>query len=309
MVMGDVVAGVRALSARFFGGWRSVDLTLAEDGEPTPPVVVVVGGNGTGKTGLLRAIARGIGADREITYRDWHCGNREASATTVHDSGARLLAMLDHDGGDVSSGFSLCSDLARAHILGEIGKSLGDGWALHEGCYGRRQGDGQRHTLDLVGAIADAGGDREDAFGATGVVVLDDVDVMLDPTAQTKLVPLLRGLFPRVQLILSTRSPFTLAGCAPDCRIVRVSRSDDGLHAEVMREVDPRLLTLAQSCSLFLGGPEMLPTALGQKLQQYGRLAGVAERDDEEEAKVQRLYRELADAGVEVWEPVQREKA
>ena len=90
---------------------------------------------------------------------------------------------------------------------------------------------------------------------------------------------------------------------------MRVSRSDDGLKAEVVREVDPRLLTLAQSCSLFLGGPEMFPVALGQKLQQYGRLAGVAERDDEEEAKVQQLYRELADAGVEVWEPVRREKA
>lgn len=141
------------------------------------------------------------------------------------------------------------------------------------------------------------------------MVVLDDVDVMLDPTAQTKLVPFLRGLFPRVQIILATRSPFTLAGCAPDCRIVRVARCDDGLRAEVMREVDPRMLTLAQSCYLFLGGPEMFPTALGQKLQQYGRLAGVAERDDKEEAKVQRLYRELADAGVEVWEPVRREKA
>lgn len=140
-------------------------------------------------------------------------------------------------------------------------------------------------------------------------MVLDDADTKLDPTAQTKLVPILRELFPRVQFILSTRSPFVLSGCAPDCRIVRVSRGDDGLQAEVMREVDPRLLTLAHSCSLFLGGPEMFPTALGQKLQQYGRLAGVAERDDGEEAKVQRLYRELADAGVEVWEPVRREKA
>lgn len=80
------------------------------------------------------------------------------------------------------------------------------------------------------------------------------------------------------------------------------------LTATLMREVDPRLLTLAQSCHLFLDGPEMFPTALGQKLQRYGRLAGVAERDDEEEAVVQRLYRELADAGVEVWEPVRREK-
>jgi hypothetical protein len=308
--MGDVVAGIRALSARFFGGWRSVDLTLAEEGEPTPPVVVVVGGNGTGKTGLLRAIARGVRRGQEITYRDWHCGNREASATTVHDDGARLLAMLDSAGGDVSSGFNLCSDLSRAHILSEIGRSLGDGWALREGCHGRRQGDGQRHIHDLVGSIADAGEcGRGGAFDAPGVVVLDDVDAVLDPTAQTKLVPLLRGLFPRVQIILATRSPFTLAGCAPDCRIVRVSRSDDGLRAEVMREVDPRLLTLAQSCSLFLGGPEMFPTALGQKLQRYGRLAGVAERDDEEEAMVQRLYRELADAGVDVWEPVRREKA
>jgi hypothetical protein len=65
---------------------------------------------------------------------------------------------------------------------------------------------------------------------AEGVVVIDEVDLYLDPPIQVKLADALRVALPRVQWVLSTSLPFVASGCDSNSVIALRRRTD---HAAV----------------------------------------------------------------------------
>ena len=48
------------------------------------------------------------------------------------------------------------------------------------------------------------------SFDAPGIVLIDEVDAHLHLSLQKNILPLLTGLFPRIQFIVTTHSPFVL---------------------------------------------------------------------------------------------------
>ncbi len=65
----------------------------------------------------------------------------------------------------------------------------------------------------------------------TGILLIDELDQHLHPSLQATLVPRLRSMMPRVQIIATTHSPLIALGCARDDLVVLRSRED-----EVVRE-------------------------------------------------------------------------
>lgn len=75
--------------------------------------------------------------------------------------------------------------------------------------------DGEKSYLALVGDIARklamANPKADDPLAGSGVVLIDEVDLHLHPEWQRDIVARLRGVFPNVQFVLSTHSPYVLS--------------------------------------------------------------------------------------------------
>ena len=62
--------------------------------------------------------------------------------------------------------------------------------------------------FDMIIRIVEKGGDLNNANAITGVVLLDEVDLHLHPSWQRTILPSLHALFPNIQFVVSSHSPF-----------------------------------------------------------------------------------------------------
>ena len=60
-----------------------------------------------------------------------------------------------------------------------------------------------------------------------GIMIIDEIDAHLHPTAQQRIIPILRRHFPQVQIFCSTHSPLMLVGLQPG-QIQRLHRDSHG---------------------------------------------------------------------------------
>jgi AAA domain, putative AbiEii toxin, Type IV TA system/AAA domain len=60
-----------------------------------------------------------------------------------------------------------------------------------------------------------------------GIIIIDEIDAHLHPTAQQRIIPLLRRYFPQMQIFCSTHSPLMLVGLQPG-QIQRLQRDSHG---------------------------------------------------------------------------------
>lgn len=100
--------------------------------------------------------------------------------------------------------------------------------------------DGYRSVIawsaNLVQHMFDAHVHLPDKTQGTGVVVIDEIDVHLHPGAQRKVITHLRELFPNIQFILSSHSPF-VAQSLKQNEIFRLDR-DKEQKQTVIRSVE-----------------------------------------------------------------------
>ncbi len=91
--------------------------------------------------------------------------------------------------------------------------------------------DGYRSTLawvgDLVRRLVDAFPEAEDPLAATGVVLVDEIDLHLHPKWQRSIVDEVRSLFPNLQFIVSSHSPFVAQDVREGDKII-VLRKQEG---------------------------------------------------------------------------------
>ena len=60
-----------------------------------------------------------------------------------------------------------------------------------------------------------------------GIMIIDEIDAHLHPTAQQRIIPILRRHFPKMQIFCSTHSPLMLVGLQPG-QIQRLQRDNHG---------------------------------------------------------------------------------
>ncbi|HMV66620.1 MAG TPA: AAA family ATPase [Myxococcota bacterium] len=147
--------------------------------------------------------------------------------------------------------------------------------------------DGYRAFLGVIGDLTRRawllnGGVLDDPVEqAEGVVLIDEVDLHLHPRWQARVVPVLRSTFPGVQFVVTTHSPYVLAGVAND----EVRELGDGrLLADTayVQHRDPRtVLTHVQ------GAPARSPWA-SERLDRIAALLH-ARRHDEARRWVEEL--------------------
>jgi len=123
--------------------------------------------------------------------------------------------------------------------------------------------DGYRSVLalagDLIWRLLMVFPESEDTLQEEGVVVIDELDIHLHPVWQREIPQLLRSLFPKLQFVVSTHSPFIAAGAGPDAVTYKLALDNGQVVASLVHElafksVDKALLSPAFGLvSLFSG--------------------------------------------------------
>ena len=103
--------------------------------------------------------------------------------------------------------------------------------------------DGYRNVIKVVTEIAAKmcilnpylGGD---ALKKTpGVVVIDELDLSLHPTWQRRIVPILKELFPRIQFVCATHSPFIIQSLEPGELIALDTTLDEDYSGQSIEDI------------------------------------------------------------------------
>lgn len=161
--------------------------------------------------------------------------------------------------------------------------------------------EGTLLALVILAVLSSAEGPR--------LVLLDDLDRGLHPRAQLELITKIRAVLdanPDLQIIATTHSDTILLGCAPE-EVIRLEVGEDGYAAIVETDGDPRWMT-PDEITLEWFGLSRNP-AVSELLLQYGLLAGKRDRNDTEEAELQRLARVLRENGAQHLPPIRARSA
>ena len=90
--------------------------------------------------------------------------------------------------------------------------------------------DGYRSTTawigDLIRRLVEAFPKMKNPLEAPGVVLIDEIDIHLHPRWQRTIVEEVRSLFPNLQFIVSTHSPFVAQDMRPEDKIVVLQKQD-----------------------------------------------------------------------------------
>lgn len=165
-------------------------------------------------------------------------------------------------------------------------------------------------VADIIGHVWLESGDTLPLDEMEGLVLIDELDLHLHPTWQTRIVEGLKRTFPRMQFVVTTHSPMILAGCArEEVWILRQDETTGDVTAEPA-QVAPALLTAAEMYREFFNLSRGLASELGLKLQRYVSIASNPDRTSVEDAELTELRAHLERHHVEVdYEPVARRPA
>lgn len=96
--------------------------------------------------------------------------------------------------------------------------------------------EGFKSTLvwlfDAVIRIVEKGGSLENARDITGIILLDEVDLHLHPSWQRTILRSIETLFPNIQFIVTTHSPFVVQSAKKECLIaLEMEKGSDNVIA------------------------------------------------------------------------------
>jgi len=93
--------------------------------------------------------------------------------------------------------------------------------------------DGYRSIIalagDLIWRLLQTFPDMDDPTQASGIVLIDELDIHLHPVWQRDIASWLRKTFPNLQFIVATHSPFIAIGAGDDSLTLRFKTDDTGL--------------------------------------------------------------------------------
>lgn len=142
---------------------------------------------------------------------------------------------------------------------------------------------GYSAVLDIVNDLImrmEAQSKLRTSFDMEGIVLIDEIETHLHLELQKNILPILTGLFPNIQFIISTHSPFIL-------------NSEENV---VIYDLEKRMLVSEGMTNLpYEGivdgyfGADRLSGELRKKFEQYKELIGKEELDDEDYVLIEEL--------------------
>lgn len=138
------------------------------------------------------------------------------------------------------------------------------------------------------------GEDDEDPTQRFALVLMDEIDAHLHPAWQQSLVSQLSTIFPNVQFIATTHSPFIVGGMLPE-QVIRFVRDETGQVVQLKVEQE---MTVGRADQILTGELFGLKTTLSldvitqEELNKYKMLLG-KNRTLDEETEFQRIRRIL----------------
>ena len=136
--------------------------------------------------------------------------------------------------------------------------------------------DGFRSVIalagDLIWRIMQAFPDMNDPTQASGVVLIDELDIHLHPIWQRDISKRLREIFPNLQFIVATHSPLVAIGAGQDALTLRLQMNQMG-QVEVERIEDISMYDVEEVLkSPAFGLVSTYSPEIQQKIEQYHQL-------------------------------------
>lgn len=131
-----------------------------------------------------------------------------------------------------------------------------------------------------------------------GLVLIDELDMYLHPTWQTRIVHALAETFPNLQFIVTTHSPLILSALRPE-EVVRLELDDDAqivAHHDFKR--DPRLMTGSELQQEFFELGSLYSQELGRIREEYIFWAPNPHRSDAIEKQLDDWEETLCEEGL-----------
>jgi len=163
-------------------------------------------------------------------------------------------------------------------------------------------------VADLIGQQFWDVGKEVELSEMEGLLLIDELDLFLNPAWQVNLIPAFKATFPHMQFVVTTHSPMLLAGCERD-EVIILQQDQAGNVEAREAPAAPALMSGSELYKVFFGVEGLYPNRAGNLLRQYGFLASSPYRSDEEEETVQKLRAQLQGLGVSPdWEPTPRRR-
>jgi predicted ATP-binding protein involved in virulence len=164
--------------------------------------------------------------------------------------------------------------------------------------------EGFKSTLvwlfDAIIRIVERGGSLENAADVTGIILLDEVDLHLHPTWQRTILESVETLFPNIQFIVTSHSPFVVQSAKKECLIALEMEKDSGNVVVVDKDITSELSYSAIVDEIFNISFPFSPE-IEKKMDKFREMAN-ALRDNKiiDEKKFKKLVLEIASKGVEL---------
>jgi predicted ATP-binding protein involved in virulence len=159
--------------------------------------------------------------------------------------------------------------------------------------------------FDMIIRIVEKGGDLSNAQDITGVVLLDEVDLHLHPSWQRTILPSLNALFPNIQFIVSSHSPF-VAQSLKNEQLISLEWADEQVVV-VQKDISSERSYGAVVRDIFnIQSPFSHET--GQKIELFRAMVNAVEqKQDFDEVAFEALVIDIASRGVELEGVMRRE--
>jgi len=144
------------------------------------------------------------------------------------------------------------------------------------------------------------GGSLENAADVTGIILLDEIDLHLHPSWQRTILESVETLFPNIQFIVTSHSPFVVQSAKKECLIALEMEKDSGNIVVVDKNITSELSYSAIVREIFnIQFP--FNREIEQKMDEFRQMANDL-RDNKpiDEKKFEKLVYEIASKGVEL---------
>jgi len=161
--------------------------------------------------------------------------------------------------------------------------------------------------FDMIIRIVNHGGDIEHSNEITGIILLDEVDLHLHPSWQRTILPSLEKVFPNMQIIVTTHSPFVVQSAIDNNLIILESDRTTGSVKSVKQDITSDLSYRAVVREIFdIRSP--FNHEIEQKMNTFHEIKNaILKKEEVNKEYFKDLVLELADQGVEISGVIRRE--